>query len=259
MRVSLGILSNLDFDFWIQSNDYYSPDFFSTNVKTGFNHSKKAGLIGKFEKRINCNLDLINIIDERINLANAPESYSDDDLLIIFDLIQAWGGPTGRNPYIFQNGPRIIKQDLFAKTYRAAIEMLYKIAEEYDYDMDVLPIKAKIEELPQVNESFSTKHLSFWSRFLENCPNLVIYDTRMREIIKAANKHKNVSEIKYKDFINALKDAEEELGLDINEIERAIFAFSSNYFQNDKFTLRSNFKIDHLDKQIAEQLTCNEK
>ena len=146
MRVSLGILSNLDFDFWIQSNDYYSPDFFSTNVKTGFNHSKKAGLIGKFEKRINCNLDLINIIDERINLANAPESYSDDDLLIIFDLIQAWDGPTGRNPYIFQNGPRIIKQDLFAKTYRAAIEMLYKIAEEYDYDMDVLPIKAKIEE-----------------------------------------------------------------------------------------------------------------
>lgn len=137
--------------------------------------------------------------------------------------------------------------------------MLYKIAEEYDYDMDVLPIKAKIEELPQVNESFSTKHLSFWSRFLENCPNLVIYDTRMREIIKAANKHKNVSEIKYKDFINVLKDAEEELGLDINEIERAIFAFSSNYFQNDKFTLRSNFKIDHLDKQIAEQLTCNEK
>ena len=53
MRVTLGKLCDLDFDFWIQSNDYYSSDIFSTNVKTGFNHSKKAGLIGEFEKRIN--------------------------------------------------------------------------------------------------------------------------------------------------------------------------------------------------------------
>ena len=259
IKFSLGILSDLDFDFWIKSNDYYSPDIFSTNVKTGFNHAKKAGLIGEFEKRIICNLDLINIIDERINLVNEPDSYSDDDLLIIFDLIQAWGGPTGRNPYVFQNGPRIIKRDHFAATYRAAVQMLYQVNEESDYDVDVLPIKEKIEELPQVSESFSTKHLSFWSRFLKNCPNLVIYDTRMREIIKAANNHKDINEIKYKDFINALKDAEEVLGLDINEIERAIFAFSSNYFQNDKFILRNHFKIDHLDIQIAEQLACNEK
>ena len=88
IKVSLGILSDLDFDFWIKSNDYYSPDIFSTNVKTGFNHAKKAGLIGEFEKRIICNLDLINIIDERINLVNVPESYSDNDLLIIFDPIR---------------------------------------------------------------------------------------------------------------------------------------------------------------------------
>ena len=76
---------------------------------------------------------------------------------------------------------------------------------------------------------FSTKHLSFWSRFLKNCPNLVIYDTRMREIIKAANNLKEVKEIKYKDFIDN-KDAEEVLGLDINEIERAIL-HSHRYFE----------------------------
>ena len=60
MKVSLGILGDLDFNFWMESNDYYSPDIFSNNVKTGFNHAKKAGLIGEFKKRINCNLDLIN-------------------------------------------------------------------------------------------------------------------------------------------------------------------------------------------------------
>ena len=85
----------------------------------------------------------------------------------------------------------------------------------------------------------------------------MIYDTRMREIIKAANKDKNFKNIKYKDFINALKQAEEALGLDRIEIERAIFAFSSNYFQNDKFLLRQKFKINHRDEQIAINLADN--
>ena len=48
MKVSLGILGDLDFNFWMESNDYYSPDIFSNNVKTGFNHAKKAGLIDEF-------------------------------------------------------------------------------------------------------------------------------------------------------------------------------------------------------------------
>ena len=39
-----------------------------------------------------------------------------------------------------------------------------------------------------------------------------------------------------------------------DQIERAIFAFSSNYFQNNKFALRINFKIDHADLNIANKL-----
>lgn len=257
MKITLGLLRHIDFGFWLKSNDYYSEEKFSTNVNVGYKHAEKAGLINEFRKKIKTNRDLINLIKERINLVNSPDQYSDNDLLIIFDLIQAWGGPTGRNPYIFNDAPRINKQDLFASIYRSAIEMLYKINEESDYDINVLPIKKKIEELPQISESFSTKHLSFWSQFLKDCPNLVIYDTRMREIIKAANKDKNFKNIKYKDFINALKQAEQALGLDRIEIERAIFAFSSNYFQNDKFLLRQKFKINHRDEQIAINLADN--
>ena len=257
MKITLGLLRDIDFEFWLKSNDYYSEEKFSTNVNVGYKHAEKAGLINEFRKKIKTNRDLINLIKERINLVNSPDQYSDNDLLIIFDLIQAWGGPTGRNPYIFNDAPRINKQDLFASIYRSAIEMLYKINEESDYDINVLPIKKKIEELPQISESFSTKHLSFWSQFLKDCSNLVIYDTRMREIIKAANKDKNFKNIKYKDFVNALKQAEQALGLDRIEIERAIFAFSSNYFQNDKFLLRQKFKINHRDEQIAINLADN--
>ena len=39
-----------------------------------------------------------------------------------------------------------------------------------------------------------------------------------------------------------------------DQIERAILAFSSNYFQNNKFILRKDFKIDHVDLNIAKKL-----
>ena len=44
-----------------------------------------------------------------------------------------------------------------------------------------------------------------------------------------------------------------------DQIERAIFAFSSNYFQNNKFILRQNFKIDHFDLNIAKKLIFHDK
>ena len=257
--VTLGILKDIDFRFWLKSNDYYSPEILSTNVSTGIKHAKKAGLINELVEEIQSNAELINLIKQRINLKNSPSDYNDEELLIIFDLIQAWGGPTGRNPYVFQNAPRINKSDLFATTYRQTIEMLFKLKDINDYDKDVAPIKRKLEELPQVSESFSTKHLSFWSRFLEHCPQLVIYDTRMRDIIKAANKHTENSKIKYNDFRSALLQEAEQLELSINDIERAIFAFSSNYFKNDTFVLKANPKISHPDKVIAHQLLDHKK
>ena len=257
--ISLGILKDIDFKFWLKSNDYYSPDILSTNVNTGIKHAKKAGLIDELVKGIKSNAELITLIKQRINLRNTPSDYSDEELLIIFDLIQAWGGPMGRNPYVFQNAPRIHKPDLFANTYRQTIEMLFKLKDINDYDKDVAPIKKKLEELPQLAESFSTKHLSFWSRFLEHCPQLVIYDTRMRDILKAANKRTDNSKITYNDFLNSLSQEADLLRLSINDIERAIFAFSSNYFTNDKFILRDNPKILHPDQSIAHQLLETKK
>ena len=254
MNITLGIVKNIDFQFWLNSNEYYSSDILSTNVNTGINHAKKAGLIEKLVKNISSNGELVNLIDQRINLQESASAYSDEELLIIFDLIQAWGGPTGRNPYVFQNKPRITRPQLFVSTYRASVELLYQLKDIEDYADDVAPIKKKLEELPQVSESFSTKHLSFWSRFLKNCPELVIYDTRMRDIIKAANRHVEVSNITYKDFRLALLNEAQNLDLEINDIERAIFAFSSNYFKNDNFVLRTNPKINHPDRSIAHNL-----
>ena len=259
MNITLGIVKNIDYQFWLKSNEYYSSDKLSTNVNTGIKHAKKAGLIQKLVNNISSNAELVNLIEQRINLQESASAYSDEELLIIFDLIQAWGGPTGRNPYVFQDRPRITNPQFFATTYRATVEMLYQLNDIEDYAKDVAPIKKKLEELPQVSESFSTKHLSFWSRFLKNCPELVIYDTRMRDIIKAANKHVKGANITYKDFRLALLQEAQTLGLEINDIERAIFAFSSNYFKNDNFVLRAKPEINHPDKLIAQELISDSK
>ena len=71
--ITLGLLNDIDFKFWLKSNDYYSPDKFRS--ETGFTHAERAGLINKFRKRINSNLDLINLIEERINLVSSPAFF----------------------------------------------------------------------------------------------------------------------------------------------------------------------------------------
>ena len=48
--VTLGILKDIDFGFWLKSNEYYSPNILSTNVRTGIKHVKKAGLINELVK-----------------------------------------------------------------------------------------------------------------------------------------------------------------------------------------------------------------
>ena len=43
--ITLGLLNDIDFKFWLKSNDYYSPDKFRS--ETGFTHAERAGLINK--------------------------------------------------------------------------------------------------------------------------------------------------------------------------------------------------------------------
>ena len=259
MNITLGIVKNIDFQFWLNSNDFYSPNVLSTTVKTGIKHVKRAGLVNSLVNEIKSNAELINLIQYRINLQKSASAYTDEDLLIIFDLIQAWGGKMGKNPYVLGGKPRITKSKLFASLYRASVEMLYQLTEIEDYENDIAPIKKKLEEIPQLGESFSTKHLSFWTRFLKNSPDLVIFDTRMKEIIKAANKINEGANITYKDFHLALLKEAQHLGFKINDIERSIFAFSSNYFKNDNFVLKAEPKINHPDKAIAHELINGSK
>jgi len=247
------LLPKIDYSFWLKKNEYYSDEILSNSVEQGLNHAAKAGLVGKYIEHLKTNKDLINLIEEKIKQKKSPNDYSDKDLLTIFDLIQGWGGRTGRSPYVQPKGkPYRMNDDTYPKIYREAIEMLYKTNKESEYD-EILQVKPKIEELKGVGESFSTKHLSFWSRFLDNCPPLAIFDKRMKNIFYASNNSSN-KEITYKNFLKALQETSKSINLEIYEIEAAIFGFSENYFKNEEIVLINEFEIDHEDVRIAKEL-----
>ncbi len=158
------------------------------------------------------------------------------------------------------NPSRMNQEKLYAQTYREAVEMLYEIDKDnYAYDPDIKNIKNKIEKLPFVGVSFSTKHLSFWSRSLDNCPELVIFDKKLRNIFSACNKQCNIA---YKEFLESFSDnlaPKSAEGLNMFKKEAAIFAFSNNYFLNEELVLKKKeqFKIEHKDEGIARELVSN--
>ena len=254
---------NIDYHFWFKKNPYYSDTELTKEVLTGLKHAKKAGLINRLVGNLKSSEDLVLLIKKKIKEKNNPDEYFDNDLLIIFDLIQGWGGPTGMRPYVKPKASpsRMLKERLYADTYRIAVEMLYRIdKEDYEYDPNIKTIKDKIEEMPFVGESFSTKHLSFWSRNLANCPDLIIFDKKLKNIFSACNEG---SEIGYKEFLESFSaefEPDNAHGLDTFEKEAAIFAFSKNYFENEELVLYKDerFQIKHKDEEIARELVSNQ-
>mgnify|MGYP001175942700 CR=1 FL=1 len=77
MKIGLGKLIEIDFKFWLKSNDYYSDKKMTTNVKTGFNHVSKAGLIRKYKENLKTNQDLINLIKQKIKQKNETIKVND--------------------------------------------------------------------------------------------------------------------------------------------------------------------------------------
>ena len=88
MHMSDGKLPIIDVDFWASRNPYYHKKVLSKEVKGGWSHAVKGGLIERFLPSIKSNGDLVALIIRRIRAFRGGET-TDESLLIIFDLIQA--------------------------------------------------------------------------------------------------------------------------------------------------------------------------
>lgn len=126
----------------------------------------------------------------------------------------------------------------FNKIYRDAV----KLSRKGDVDGAI----NKFAELPQVAISFATKHLAFW---VDNI-STPVYDTRIAKMLNG--KDAKVSD--YNSFREWASDLAPKVGLnDGIEVEKALFAFSKNYFDNNLTKFEKEFEVD-IDKDEAEKI-----
>jgi hypothetical protein len=89
--------------------------------------------------------------------------YINDDnkLIEIFHFIQFWGGITGRNIYVKNGG---FENNFTLDAYKAIVEIAININPETCKD-DLKKVEVLSKQIKNIGISFTTKHLSFWSRF----------------------------------------------------------------------------------------------
>lgn len=245
-------LPAIEFSFWVHQNQFYSDKVLTQNVRIGLGHAAKGGLIGGYT--FSSNKALVDCIAEKVSAHPHPDQFSDDELMTIFDLIQGWGGKTGRGPYVRPKvAPPRISDKSYPAQYRRAVELMFALDQGSFTQSEIDQVNQMFCKMRGIAQSYSTKHMCFWSRSLVNCPTLAIYDTRMVNIFRAANPGIGAP-LTYINFLDALKDTGTVVGLRVDEVESALFAFSSNYFTNDHLKLRDDFGVQHSDHAIAVHL-----
>lgn len=195
---------------------------------------------------IKTNKNLVDLIESKIKTYPQIEKFEDDELMLIFDLIQAWGGKTGRNIYVKPKGsPTRTSYAKLAATYRNAMSCCTA--------GDFQSALVKITSIPNIGESFATKHIFFWSEFGPRRKALPIYDTRIKTLLF----FKATSASDYNSYVEVLNRKANELSMTSALVERALFAFSQNYFPNGKLFLKISIsdEMDIEEARLIERLS----
>ena len=166
------------------------------------------------------------------------------EILKIFDLIQIWGGLTGgSNPY------KIKDNNTVRLNYKNWIEQYRKLI-NLSINQNIEGYKFVIEKnIPCLNMSFGSKHISFWSRkdVDDNC--LIVIDNK----ISGVSGVKKASEADYKVIIENVFKIANELNLKPYQIEKALFTFHKFYFDNNNSKFY-DVDVNSIDYNVANNL-----
>lgn len=244
MSSKLPRFPSINYTYWCQKNEYFSDTPLIDTIKIGLDHARKGGLIDAVLKNstIQTNKNLVDLIESKINEHPSIEDFSDGQLMLIFDLIQGWGGKTGRNIYVQpKNNPTRLSHSQLPTTYRKAIG--HCISGDYQSALK------EITSIPNLGESFATKHIFFWSEFGPSRKALPIYDTRIKTLLFL----KSTAAATYDVFVKTLNEKAKELSMAPALVERALFSFSQNYFPNGKLLI-NDILHDRTDLEEAKKL-----
>ena len=225
------VIPDIDYQYWAGQHTFYGDKPFGNNdtVRKGLNHAEKGGLIKS--KDFSNPKQLLSKIEQSIKEIDI-DTASPDELLLIFDLIQGWGGVNCRQTYISIRGVapgRMSDPNTFSKNYLKILKLLQGCGSKDPLKQsEVTELVDAVENLDRISLNFGSKHLFFWSKFWGLNTIFYIYDTRMKAIAKLLS-GKNVSYFNYLDF---LRNVEKHCALSEGTAERGIFAFSNNFYTN---------------------------
>jgi hypothetical protein len=240
MNKYINLLTNLNYEHWKNNNSYYSDSGLNKSMKSALTLIQNKGYLTNFNPASASDYTLrIEAEIKKFNLSN-PDF---EKLSFIFDLIQSWGGQTGRTPYAIKRTNILSSRqryDEWKHTYLEGVKVALK-----DQPVEALEEWRKIDG---IGASFAPKHLKFWT---DKFP---ILDTRM-SILLCGSKRLLAAPDSYNEFIHLITYLANIYKANMIETEKALFAFSQNYFTNEALVIRDKEIIDLTDFIIAEKIS----
>ena len=228
-------LSDLNFGYWNGKNTYFSDSEINASMQVALTLIQGKGYLLDFNPK--------SAVDYSIQISKEISSFNSTNpdfsrLARIFDLIQAWGGRTGRTPYVIKKRNSQSSRDLFSSWRESYLNGVISIQNEN-------PVEA-LKHWSLINglgSSFAPKHLRFWSN------KYPVLDTRISLLLTGSKRLLRKPEY-YDDFLQLISQLAERYGSNILETEKALFAFSQNYFKNDELALLKE-QPEGMDSEIA--------
>lgn len=145
-------------------------------IKTIFNNNAiQINYEQFFENSSECNYGII-LLNIEVHIQNLISEYinknEENKLIEIFHFIQFWGGISARNIYVKNGG---FDKNFCIESYKNIIEIALTTNKDI-FHLDLKKIKSSSGSIKQLGVSFTTKHLSFWSRHNKYGFNLPILD-----------------------------------------------------------------------------------
>ena len=246
MNAFVRILSDLDFQYWCDENLFHSDG--GENSSNATLNSSMAGALTlvtrqgylsdfKFREPPEVKIaELVQGINSNIEDFDSEEPDF-EQLGDIFDLIQVWGGITCRAPYVRSNSRADF--DNWKHIYLLG-------AKQAQSGRAAGALNAWVQ-IGGIGMSFATKHLKFWN---DECP---ILDTRISLLLCGTNRMALKLE-GYSEFLKIMDALAKCFDTTVAETEKALFAFSKNYFMNDALVFDASYD-NSVNFDIAKRLS----
>jgi hypothetical protein len=192
---------------------------------------------------------LASMIDKETDLNKQDSFY-----LAIFDIVNAWGGGSIGRFYTSTNNPtsqtRRSAYKKFIPYYKKAVE---KIKEgKYTEALSIIDS----DKVPGIGISFGAKHVWFWSDFFKDSGSdkevAPVYDMRIALAFRMWGGPKTSDYDSYLKELDGVKSKYKDFTR--KDVERAVFAFSDHYFDNDMTSWNSGVEETDRNYNVAEDL-----